>query len=390
MQPINIGIIGTGVICDSYLRGALGVPANEGRPAASPSRIINIKSVADIRPEAAKAKADAFGVGSETVDGLLADPEISIVLNLTIPLAHAEVNRAIVAAGKHAYAEKPLCASFGEAQALLAQATKAGVRVGGAPDTFLGAGHQACRRIIDSGRIGKVISGSATVLSHGMEHWHPNPNFYFMKGGGPILDMGPYYVTDLVQLLGPVARVAATTCIGNPVRTITSQPRAGETIDVDIETTATALLEFVSGATITLAASWDVWKNKRLPFELYGVDGSLIVPDPNFFGGTVEISDQGGDWTAVDISAHPFHTPNRTMRDGREVADYRIIGLLDMAAAIQQGRPHRASGELTTHVLEVLEAVGTAGAERRWVDLTTTCERPAPVPQGAGEEVFLA
>lgn len=390
MNPINIGIIGTGVICDSYLRGALGVPANEGRPAGAPSRIIKVKSVADIRPEAAKAKAEAFGVGWDTVDGLLADPEISIVLNLTVPLAHAEVNRAIVAAGKHAYAEKPLCASFAEAKDLLARAAKAGVRVGGAPDTFLGAGHQTCRAIIDSGRIGKVISGSATVLGHGMEHWHPNPNFYFIKGGGPVLDMGPYYVTDLVQLLGPVARVAATTCIGNATRTVTSQPRAGEIIKVEVETTATALLEFASGATITLAASWDVWKNKRIPFELYGVDGSLIVPDPNFFGGNVEISDKGGDWTPVDISAHPFHTPNRTMRDGREVADYRIIGLLDMAAAIQQGRPHRASGELTTHVLEVLEAIGIAGAEKRWVDLATTCERPAPVPQGAGEEVFLA
>lgn len=379
MQPINIGIIGTGVISDSYLRGA------------ARSSYINVKSIADMRPEAARAKAEAFGVtAAASPAALLADPDISIVINLTVPLAHAEVNRAIVAAGKHAYAEKPLCASFAEARDLLLLAAKAGVRVGGAPDTFLGASHQACRRIIDAGRIGKVISGSATVLGHGMEHWHPNPDFYFIKGGGPILDMGPYYVTDLVQLLGPIARVAATTTIGNPTRTITSQPRAGETLKVEIETTATALLEFVSGATITLAASWDVWKNKRLPFELYGVDGSLLVPDPNFFGGTPEVSEQGADWAPIDITAHPFHANNRTMRDGREVADYRIIGLLDMAAAIQQGRKHRASGELTTHVLEVLEAIGTAGHEMRWVDLTTTTERPEPLPLGVGEEVFAA
>ena len=377
MQPINIGIIGCGVISDSYLKGA------------ARSNYINIKAVADMRPAAAQAKAAEYGVAAAaSPEALLADPDISIVINLTVPLAHAEVNRAIVAAGKHVYAEKPLCASFAEARDLLAMAAKAGVRVGGAPDTFLGAGHQACRRAIDAGRIGKVIAGAATVVSHGMEHWHPNPDFYFIRGGGPILDMGPYYVTDLVQLLGPVARVTATTCIGNPTRTITSQPRAGETIKVDIETTATALLQFVSGATIVLTASWDVWKNKRLPFELYGVDGSLLVPDPNFFGGAPEISEKGAEWAPVDIAAHPFGAPNRTTRAGADVADYRIIGLLDMAAAIQQGRPHRASGELTTHVLEVLEAVGTAGREGRWVDMTTTCARPDAVPRGAGEEVF--
>ena len=378
MTPITIGIIGTGVISDSYLKGA------------ARSAYITVKSVADARPEAAAAKAAEYGVAAATPAALLADPDISIVINLTVPLAHAEVNRAIVAAGKHAYAEKPLCASFAEARDLLVLAAAAGVRIGGAPDTFLGASHQACRRAIDAGRIGTVIAGAATVLSHGMEHWHPNPDFFFIKGGGPILDMGPYYVTDLVQLLGPVARVAATTCIGNKVRTITSQPRAGERLTVEVETTATALLHFASGATITLTASWDVWKNKRLPFELYGVDGSLLVADPNFFGGTPEISEQGADWAPLDITAHPFHANNRAMRDGREVADYRIIGLLDMAAAIQQNRPHRASGELTTHVLEVLEAIGTAGAEKRWVDLTTSCARPAPVPLGVGEEVFAA
>ena len=379
MEPINIGIIGCGVISDSYLKGA------------ARSAYINVKAVADMRPEAAAAKAKEYGVtAAASVEALLADPEISIVINLTVPLAHAAVNQAIVAAGKHVYAEKPLCASFAEARDLLVAAAKAGVRVGGAPDTFMGASHQACRRAIDGGRIGRVIAGAATVLSHGMEHWHPNPDFFFIRGGGPILDLGPYYVTDLVQLLGPVKRVAAETCIGNPVRTITSQPRAGEKLKVEVETTATALLSFASGATITLTASWDVWKNKRLPFELYGVDGSMLVPDPNFFGGAPEIAEQGADWAPLDISAHPFGVPNRELRDGRQVADYRIIGLLDMAAAIQQGRPHRASGDLTTHVLEVLEAIGTAGAEKRWVDLTTTCAQPDPVPLGAGEEVFAA
>lgn len=378
MDPIRIGIIGCGVISDAYLTGA------------ARSGFVAVKAVADMRPEAAAAKAAEYGVAAVTPEALLADPDISIVINLTVPLAHAAVNHSIIAAGKHVYTEKPFCASFTEARDVLAAAKAKGVRVGGAPDTFLGASHQACRRAIDAGRIGAVFGGAATVLSHGMEHWHPNPDFFFIRGGGPILDLGPYYVTLLVNLLGPVARVSAVTAIVNPFRTITSQPRAGEKLKVEIETTATALLSFASGATITLTASWDVWKNRRLPFEIYGQDGSLLVPDPNWFGGTPEISEQGADWAPVDIAAHPFGVPNRTTRAGLDVADYRIIGLLDMAAAIQQGRPHRASGELTTHVLEVLEAIGTAGAEKRWVDLTTRCERPAALPLGTGEEVFTA
>lgn len=377
MDPIRIGIIGCGVISDAYLKGA------------ARSEYIAVKSVADMRPEAAAATAAEYGVAAVTPEALLADPDISIVINLTVPLAHAAVNRSIIAAGKHVYTEKPFCATFAEARDVLAAAAAAGVRVGGAPDTFLGASHQACRRAIDAGRIGRPFGGAAAVLSHGMEHWHPNPDFFFVRGGGPILDLGPYYVTDLVNLLGPVARVAADTAMVNAERTIGSQPRAGEKLKVEIETTATALLSFASGASVTLAASWDVWKHRRLPFEIYGQDGSLLVPDPNFFGGTPELSERGADWVKLDISGHPFGINNRTTRTGLEVADYRIIGLLDMAAAIQQGRPHRASGELTTHVLEVLEAIGTAGAEKRWVELGTSCERPAPLPLGTGEEVFL-
>ncbi len=377
MDPIRIGIIGTGVISDAYLKGA------------ARSSYVSVKSVADMRPEAAQAKAAEYGVAAVTPEALLADPDISIVINLTVPLAHAAVNGAIIAAGKHVYTEKPFCATYEEAAQVLAAAKARGVRVGGAPDTFLGASHQACRRAIDAGRIGTVFGGAASVLSHGMEHWHPNPDFFFIRGGGPILDLGPYYVTDLVHLLGPVTRVAAETAIVNAERTITSQPRAGEKLKVEIETTATALLRFASGACVTLSASWDVWRHRRLPFELYGQDGSLLVPDPNWFGGAPEISEQGADWAPVDISAHAFGVPNRTTRTGAQVADYRIIGLLDMAAAIQQGRPHRASGELTTHVLEVLEAIGVAGREKRWVDLATSCERPAALPLGTGEEVFL-
>jgi predicted dehydrogenase len=377
MNTTTIGIIGCGVISDAYLNGA-------GR-----SKLIRVKSVADLRPEVAKEKAKAFDVQAATPDALLADPEIDIVVNLTVPLAHAAVNHDIISAGKHVYSEKPLTATFTEAERVLKEARARGVRVGGAPDTFLGASHQACRRAIDAGRIGRPFGGAATVLSHGMEHWHPNPGFFFKRGGGPILDLGPYYVTQLVNLLGPVARVAAQAGTVNPVRTISSEPLKGQKIEVEVPTTATALLTFENGATVTLSASWDVWKHRRLPFEIYGVDGSILVPDPNFFGGVPQISVAGAEWEDLEISAHPFGINNRKTRAGLDVADYRIIGLLDMAAAIRDGRPHRACGGMAAHVLEVLEAILRASDEKSWVEVQTSCERPAPLPLGAGEEVFL-
>ncbi len=373
---VVLGLIGCGVISDSYLTGA------------ARSGLVRMKSVADLRPEAAAAQAEKYGVQAVGIDALLADPEIQIVINLTVPMAHAEVDMRILAARKHVYSEKPLAATFTEGKAVLAEAAQRGLRVGCAPDTFLGAGHQACRAAIDSGRIGRVVNGVATVMSHGMEHWHPNPDFFFQPGGGPILDLGVYYVTDLVQLLGPVASVAALAGKGSETRTITSEPRNGEVIPVAVNTTVNGLLSFASGAQIVLSTSWDVWKHTRLPFELYGSEGSLLVPDPNFFGGAPRISERAGDWQDLSLAGHPFGTANRTLRDGREVADYRIIGLLDMACAIGANRPHRCSGELALHVLEVLEAFDKSAAEGRHIAITTPCTQPEAVPLGADEAVF--
>jgi predicted dehydrogenase len=262
------------------------------------------------------------------------------------------------------------------------------VRVGCAPDTFLGASHQACRRAIDEGRIGRPVAGSAFVGSHGMEHWHPNPEFFFKRGGGPMHDIGPYYVTQLVNLLGPVSRVAAQVSMGSPTRTVTSEPRNGQVIEVEVPTTVNAVLSFANGANISLTTSWDIWKHKRLPFEIYGDEGSMLVPDPNFFGGEPMVSTRDSDWRALDISAHPFGIPNRTLRSGAEVADYRIVGLLDMAAAIHQGRPHRANGDLALHVLEVLDAVEQSSIEGRHIMIESPCERPEALPLGSGEEIF--
>jgi predicted dehydrogenase len=227
------------------------------------------------------------------------------------------------------------------------------------------------------------------VLSHGMEHWHPNPEFFFKRGGGPIHDIGPYYVTQLVNLLGPVARVTAQASTASPTRTVTSEPRKGQVIEVEVPTTVNGVLSFASGADVALSASWDVWKHQRLPFEIYGTEGSLLVPDPNFFGGAPMITERDSEWRELDISAHPFRVPNRTLRSGAEVADYRIIGLLDMAAALHQRRTHRANGDLALHVLEVMDAFERSSVEGRHVMIESPCERPEPLPLGAGEEVFL-
>jgi len=377
MEPTVIGIIGCGDISEAYLKGA------------ARSQLIRVKSCADLRAEAAQAKASAYGATAAPVDALLADPDIEIVINLTVPLAHGPVSRQIITAGKHVYSEKPLAARFSEGQALMLAAAGRGVRVGCAPDTFLGAAHQACRRAIDAGRIGRPLAGAAAVLSHGMEHWHPNPEFFFKRGGGPIHDIGPYYVTQLVNLLGPVSRVAAQASTGSRSRTVTSEPRRGQVIEVEVPTTVNGVLSFASGANVSLSASWDVWKHRRLPFEIYGTEGSMMVPDPNFFGGAPEITERDSDWQELDISAHPFRIPNRTLRSGGQVADYRIIGLLDMAAALRQGRAHRANGDLALHVLEVLDAFERSSVEGRHVMIETPCERPAPLPLGTGDEVFL-
>ncbi|MBV8899297.1 MAG: Gfo/Idh/MocA family oxidoreductase [Verrucomicrobia bacterium] len=378
MARIDLGIIGCGNISHSYLKGA------------ARSELVRVKAVADLRTEAAQAKGVEYGVQAVSVDQMLADPDIQVVLNLTIPLAHAPVSLQVVEAGKHVYSEKPLGSRHAEAEALMLAATAKGIRVGCAPDTFLGAGHQACRRAVDAGRIGRPIAGSAFFATHGVEHWHPNPEFFFKRGGGPVLDMGPYYVTQLVNLLGPVVRVAAQATIGSATRTVSSEPLKGSIIQVEVPTTVNGVLSFANGASVTITTSWDVWRHRRVPFELYGSEGSMLVPDPNFFGGEPMVTSRDGDWTPLNTSVHPFGKPNRRTQSGLHVADYRMVGVLDMAAAIRDHRRHRASGELAMHVLEVLEALERSSIEGRHIMIETPCERPEPLPLGEGEEVFAS
>ncbi len=222
--------------------------------------------------------------------------------------------------------------------------------------------------------------------------WRPGtpiPFFFYQRGGGPILDIGPYPVTQLVNLLGPVESVVAHTSRAFTTRTVTSEPRRGEVIEVEVPTTVNAALAFANGANVGLTVSWDIWKHTRLPIELYGTLGTLLNPDPNFFGGTPRLCEQNGDWQELAIAAHPFGIANRQMKSGAMVADYRIIGVLDMAQAIAEGRPHRANGDLALHVLEVLAALERSSVEGRRIRIETICERPEPVPLGGDEAVFV-
>ena len=364
----RIGIIGCGNISDTYFTLA---PLFKG---------LKIVACADIKAPLAKAKADTYRVSALTVDGLLKSDEIDTVINLTVPNAHYAVTHAILSAGKHAYSEKPLALTAADAGKLVAEADKRGVKLGGAPDTFLGAGGQIARRLIDKGAIGGVVAGSAYVMSHGMEHWHPNPGFFFKPGAGPIFDVGPYYITTLVSLLGGVKGVVALAKKSFPERLVTAAgPMKGKTVKVTTPTTINAVLEFHSGAQVTLGASWDVWKHGHPnPIELYGEKGSMLVPDPNFFGGIVQYSAAGGDYTPVNAGTEAFGAPNWPASAPR-LANYRMLGVADLIDAANKNREPRCSGRLASHVVDVMELILLAAAERRHVRIRTSVDRPAPL-----------
>jgi predicted dehydrogenase len=367
MSKLRVGIIGCGNISTTYLKfGPL-------------FKSLEMRAVADINMDAARARADEFGVRAETVEALLSAPDIDVIVNLTIPAVHYEVTRRILDAGKHAYSEKPLVLTLDEGKALRDLAAAKGLRVGSAPDTFMGGAHQLARAAIDAGKVGRIIGGTCHVMGHGMEHWHPNPDFFYQPGAGPVLDIGPYYVTNLIQLIGPVKAVAAMASATFSTRKISNGPRSGESVPVNTPTNIHALLEFANGAIVTLGASWDVWKNRHPNMELYGADGSLFVPDPNFFGGTVEIAGSDGEVADLPGWDHPFGVPNAIDGSGTERANYRCAGLADMATAIAEARPHRCNIELAVHAVDVMTGILQAGENRAWVAMTTSCERPAPL-----------
>ena len=358
-SPLRVGLIGCGNICNAYFKGL--------QPF---SHLAKIVACADLDLHRAQAKAAEHQVDRACpVADLLADPGIDLVLNLTIPAAHAEVNRAALAAGKHTYCEKPLALSYREGLKTVQTATKRKLRLGCAPDTVLGPGIQTCRRLIDEGAIGRPIAATANMLSHGPESWHPNPAFYYQHGGGPLFDMGPYYLTALITLLGPVKSLSALARISFKERMITSQPFHGKRVKVETPTHLCAAVEFGRGAIGTISMSFDVWGHGAPMLEIYGTEGSLQCPDPNTFGGPVRIwTPKSKVWEDV-----PLRHPPQIGRG---------LGVADLADALRTGRPHRMNGELGLHVVEVMESFHTSSDSGRRKNLQSTCKQPAAMPVG--------
>jgi predicted dehydrogenase len=355
-RPHRIGIVGLGVISRAYLETL--VPSSE----------VEITAVADLDRERAEGVAATLPAARAlNVDELVASPDVDVVLNLTTPAAHAEVCLAAIAQGKDVYTEKPLAATLEDAQRIIAAAREAGVRVGCAPDTVLGTGIQTARAVIDAGEIGMPVAATAVMATPGHERWHPNPDFYYLPGGGPLLDMGPYYVSALVQLLGPVVAVVGASSRLRPERVIATGPRAGTPVPVEVDTHVSGILTHASGVLSTITTSFDAVGTTAAPIEVHGTEASLTAPDPNRFDGDVTLRRLGADdWLPID--------PRAGYRDSA-----RGIGLLDMIRTPEEA-DGRASGAMGLHVLDVMTAVLQSAASGTRVETTSTVDRPDAVP----------
>lgn len=359
-EPLNVGVVGVGTISKAYLDTLGPLPG------------VRVVAAADLDIGRAEAAAEKYeDVRAMLPDDLYADPDVEAVLNLTIPAAHASVSLAALAAGKHVYGEKPLAVTRQEARPVLEAANGAGLRVGCAPDTVLGTGIQTGRALLDSGAIGVPTAATAFFVSPGPEPWHPDPAFYYQPGGGPLLDMGPYYLSALITLLGPVSRVIARSSRARDERVVGSGPKQGTTFGVEVETHVTGVLEHTSGVLSTVITSFDVPAGRLPCIEVYGSEGSMSVPDPNQFAGDVELfSPTAREWAKADIA-------------GGYANSSRGYGLADMARAIRDGDAHRANGELAYHVLDIMESLLAAAAGGGLVEIESTVERPAVVPLDA-------
>jgi predicted dehydrogenase len=361
-KPIRVAMIGVGSISGIYLQNITRVFGE-----------LELIGVCDlIRSRAEKAQREyAVPKLYETMHDAFADPEVDIVLNLARPYEHYEVTKAALLAGKHVYSEKPLAATWEEGKELAALAAQKGLRLGGAPDTFLGAGIQTCRKLIDDGFIGRPVGAAAFMICHGHESWHPDPEFYYRHGGGPMMDMGPYYVTALVNLLGRVKGLTGVAKASFPTRLITSQPKCGTVVDVEVPTYVTGILDFENGATGTLFTTFDVHYTDSARFEIYGSEGTLIVPDPNGFGGPVKLlRPETGHYVEMPL-----------LFDYAE--NSRTLGLADMAKAIQTGRDARADVQQTLHVLEILTAFERSSEQKAYLPLESPYTRRPPMKKAA-------
>lgn len=367
-MTLRAGLVGCGFISDVYLANL----AKFGDVA--------VVACADAAPEAAARQAGRHGLEARTVAELMKSDDIDIVLNLTTPDAHAEVSLAAIEAGKSVYSEKPLAAKLADGERIVAAATVKGVKVGCAPDTILGPGYQEARALLDSGAVGRPLTALAAVMSHGYEHWHPGPAFYYQPGGGPVFDMGPYYLSALASLLGPVAEAQAVGQIGFAERIVTTpgSPKLGQTIRVETLTSVQALLTFASGAQATFLASFDVWRHGLAPIELHGEAASLRLPDPNFFAGDLAIAAGREDWREVPLGGRLLGAANWPA-DKPKQSNWRGLGVADLARAILDDREPRVSGAFALHVLAVMDAILAAAIERRTMRVTTPFAAPAPL-----------
>ena len=360
MEKIKVGVIGCGNISGIYFKNLTNM-----------FDITEVSACADIVLERAQKKAEENGIPKAcSVPELLADPEIRIVVNLTTPGTHAEINLAALKAGKNVYVEKPLAIAREDGLKTITLAKEKGLLVGCAPDTFLGGGLQTCRKLIDDGWIGEPVAATAFMVCHGHEGWHPDPEFYYQTGGGPLFDMGPYYLTALISLMGPVSRVTGSAKITFPERQITSEPKYGKKIHVEVPTHVTGILDFANGATATIITSFDVWHSQLPRIEIYGSQGTLVIPDPNTFGGPISLRGHAQDgWMEIPLA---FGYSENS----------RGIGVADLAHALLSGRKHRANGEMAYHVLDIMHGIHDASREGKHYTASSTCEQPAGFPLG--------
>ncbi|MFV0399760.1 MAG: Gfo/Idh/MocA family protein [Oscillospiraceae bacterium] len=355
-KPVKIAMIGVGDISGIYLQNIHEVFSE-----------LQLVGVCDLIRERAEAAQEKYNIPKiyDRMEDAFADPEVELILNLTRPSEHFAVSKGALEAGKHVYSEKPLGADWDEGKALVKLAEEKGLFLGGAPDTFLGAGIQTCRRLIDDGFIGDPVGAAAFMICRGHEGWHHDPEFYYKRGGGPMMDMGPYYITALVNLLGGVSGVMGVAKTTFAQRMVTSQPKRGQVVDVDVPTFVTGILDFENGATGTIFTTFDVYYESQARLEIYGSKGTLIVPDPNTFGGPIKLL-RPEDGTVKEIPLLYGYAENS-----------RALGLADMAKALRTGRDARADYHLTSHVLEILYSLQTA--DRSYKELTTKYQRRAPM-----------
>lgn len=356
---MNVGMVGVGCISGIYLKNMHSVFKDD----------LRLVAVCDLIKERAENAQKEYNVPKlyDTMEELFADPEIDVVLNLTRPYQHYEVSKAALLAGKHVYSEKPLGADLEEGKELVALAKEKGLVIGGAPDTFMGAGIQTCRRLIDSGLIGEIIGGRCVMANHGMESWHPDPDFYYQRGGGPLFDMGPYYITALINLLGGIKSVFGYGSTSYPTRLITAEPHKGEIIEVNTPTHIESFLTFDSGVTVSMLTSFDIYSTKQTNIEIYGTKGTLYVPDPNCFGGNIVF--YNGETQKREEYPLEFDFSENS----------RCLGLADMAKAMENGTASRTTAKQTFHVLEVMASIMKSAETGLPVKLTSHFEREAPM-----------